>query len=270
MDLATRDMPRPRVYKTEAVVVRQSPLGEADRVVTLLSPERGQIRAVAKGVRRTSGRLTGHLELLNRVQVSLAEGRNLDIVVEAQCLDGFPALRSDLGKVAAGMYVAEMADAFSVPQEDDHGDSDAREIYGLVAEALGRLEAGGPADGLLACFKVRLLAVAGLAPELSVCIECGLTLEQREHAYSAAAGGMVCPDCVTVAPGPFLTVSVSAIKTLRYYMSQGLAGAASLGVPSPVLADVSRVLDTHLRYHLDREPRSAGFLQSIGRDPAGP
>ncbi|MDD9994445.1 MAG: DNA repair protein RecO [Dehalococcoidia bacterium] len=236
-------MARPRVYKTEVVVVRQSPMGEADRIVTLLSPERGQIRAVAKGVRRAGGRLTGHLELLNRVQVSLAEGRNLDIVVEAQCLDGFPALRSDLGKVAAGMYLAEIADAFSVPQENDHRDSDARKVYELVAEALGRLEAG---------------------------VECGLGLAQRDHAYSAAAGGIVCPDCITGAPGPFLPVSVNAIKALRYYMSQGLAGAAALKVPYAVRKDAGRILDTHLRYHLDREPRSAGFLQSIGRDQAGP
>ncbi len=263
-------MARPRVYKTEAVVVRQSPMGEADRIVTLLSPERGQIRAVAKGVRRAGGRLTGHLELLNRVQVSVAEGRNLDIVVEAQCLDGFPALRNDLGKVAAGMYVAEIADAFSVPQENDHRDSDARKVYELVAEALGRLEAGDPADELLAGFKVRILALAGLAPEMSACVECGLSLAQRDHAYSAAAGGIVCPDCITSAPGPFLPVSVNAIKALRYYMSQGLAGAAALKVPSAVRKDAGRILDTHLRYHLDREPRSAGFLQSIGRDQAGP
>ena len=73
-------MAKPRIYKTEAVVVRQSPLGEADRVITMLSPEHGQIRAVAKGVRRSTGRLTGHLELLNRVEVSVAEGRNLDVV----------------------------------------------------------------------------------------------------------------------------------------------------------------------------------------------
>ena len=270
MALAPGRMTRPRVYKTEAVVVRQSPLGEADRVVTLLSPERGQIRAVAKGVRRAKGRLSGHLELLNRVQVSIAEGRNLDIVVEAHCLDGLPALRSDLGKVAAGMYVAELADYFSVPQEDDHRDSGVRKVYELVTETLRRLEAGAPADELLARFKVRLLALAGLAPELSVCVECGLSLAQREHAYSAAAGGMVCPDCITSAPGPFLPVSVNAIKTLRYYMSQGLAGAASLKVPSAVHADASRVLDTHLRYHLDREPRSASFLQSLGREPSGP
>ena len=148
MALAPRRMARPRVYKTEGIVVRQSPMGEADRVLTLLSPERGQIRAVAKGVRRARGRLTGHLELLNRVHVSISKGRNLDIVVEAQCLDGLPALRNDLGRVAAGMYVAELADAFSVPQDDDHRDSDVRKVYELVTEALSRLAIEtSPAEG---------------------------------------------------------------------------------------------------------------------------
>ena len=262
-------MARPRVYKTEGIVVRQSPMGEADRVLTLLSPERGQIRAVAKGVRRARGRLTGHLELLNRVHVSISKGRNLDIVVEAQCLDGLPALRNDLGRVAAGMYVAELADAFSVPQDDDHRDSDVRKVYELVTEALSRLDSGGPANELLACFKIRLLALAGFAPELSVCVECGLSLAQRDHSYSATAGGIVCPGCIIGAPGPLLPVSVNAVKALRYYMSQGLAGAASLEVPFAVQADAGRVLDTHLRHHLDRDPRSASFLQSLGRYPPG-
>ena len=73
-------MSRLRVYRTEGVVIRQMPLGEADRILTLCSPDMGKVRAVAKGVRRTRSRLGGHLELLNRVSVSVAIGRNLDTI----------------------------------------------------------------------------------------------------------------------------------------------------------------------------------------------
>ena len=260
-------MARPRVYKTEAVVVGQSPIGEADRVVTLLSPERGKIRAVAKGVRRSAGKLTGHLELLSTVSVSIAEGRNLDIVTEAQCTRTLTSLRGDLDRVAAAMYAAELADAFSVPQEGVGRDPGIRRIYDLVTETLSRLNGGGPARELVSCYGVLLLSAAGLAPELMACVECGGSLARTDHALSASAGGIVCPRCVAGAPGPMLTVSVSAVKVLRHYAEAGLAGAESLRVPPAVSAEIARVLDAHLRHHLDRDPRSAGFLRSLAPGP---
>ena len=249
-------------------MVRQSPIGEADRVLTMLSPERGQVRAVARGVRRATGRLTGHLELLSRASVSIAEGRSLDVVVEAQCLSGMAALREDLGRLAAGMYVAELADALSVPQESETGDPNARGIYALLSEALSRLEAGAPERELVACAQVRLLAVSGLAPQLVACVECGLRLEPRDHVFSAASGGVVCPACAPGAQGPLVPASIGAIKVLRHYASADLSAALGLRVPPAVLGEVGRVLRTHLGQHLGREPRSGGFLESMG-GPAG-
>ncbi len=261
-------MAKPRVYKTEAVVVRQSPLGEADRIVTMLSPKHGQVRAVAKGVRRSTGRLTGHLELLNRVEVSVAEGRNLDVVTEAQCLDGYPVLRNDLDRVSAGMFLAELADGFAMPEGHGPPDAQGREMYELLVRTLSRLESGEPVERLLPYFQIRVLALSGLAPALSVCVECGRPLEQRTHVYSADAGGIACPNCVTSAPGPFLSVSVGAIKLLRFYQSRTLDEAVELEVPRDVLDEVDKVLDAHLRHHLDREGRSGRFLKALDRESA--
>lgn len=258
-------MAKPRIYKTEAVVVRQSPLGEADRIITMLSPEYGQIRAVAKGVRRLNSRLTGHLELLNHVEVSVAEGRNLDVISEAQCLSGYPSLRDDLDRVSAGMFLAELADGFAMPEGHGPPDAHGREVYGLLVETLGRLESGEPPERLLPIFQLRVLAFAGLAPEMTLCGQCGRALEQRHHAYSAGAGGIACPDCVTSAPGPFLSVSVRAIKLLRYYQTRTLDEAVALDVPDDVMQEVNRVLDAHLRHHLDREIRSGRFLKTLDR-----
>ncbi len=245
-------------------MVRQSPIGEADRVLTMLSPERGQVRAVAKGVRRSTGRLTGHLELLSRASVSIAEGRSLDVVVEAQCLSGMAALREDLGRLAAAMYVAELADAFSVPQEREARDPNARDIYGLLTDALSLLEAGAPVPEMVGCVQARLLAISGLAPELGACVECGSRLAERDHAFSPAAGGVVCPDCVAGAPGPLVPAPVGAIKVMRHYASADLGRAVGLRVPEAVLREVGRVLRAHLARHLDREPRSGRFLEAMG------
>ena len=257
-------MARPRIYRTEVVVVRQTPLGEADRILTMLSPEHGQVRAVARGVRKSTGRLTGHLELLSRVSVSIAEGRALDTVVEAQCLDAMTPLREDLGRLAAGMYVAELADIFALPQERESRDPNARYIFELLTAALSLLGSGAPVQELVACMQLRLLDLAGLSPELVVCVECGLRLEPRDHAFSVAAGGVICPACVAGAPGPVVPVSVDAIKVMRHYGTGDLSAAVRLRVTTTVLGEIGRALRSHLRYHLDREPRSAAFLEKAG------
>ena len=91
-------MPRPRVYKTQAIVLRQRKLGEADKIVTLYSSHGGKIDAVAKGIRRTKSRMAGHLEPLTLGSYLLAEGRDLDILTQAETIDAFPRLRADLDR----------------------------------------------------------------------------------------------------------------------------------------------------------------------------
>ena len=256
-------MARPRVYKTEAVVVRQSPIGEADRVLNLLSPDYGQIRAVAKGVRRPSGRLTGHVELLNRVRVSVAEGRNLDVITEAEGLDAYPRLRQDLTRVSAAMYLAELSDGLAMPEGHNPPDAHGVGVYRLLVETLTRLDTGGPVDRLVPYFQMSVLSLSGLAPELSVCVECGRRLERRDHTYCAGAGGIACPACITGAPGPFLSVTVNAVKVLRYYQAHPMGEALELDVPTGMMTAVRKVLDAHLRHHLDREIKSARFLDTV-------
>src|SRR5258708_39802035 len=103
-------MPRPRVYKTDAIVLRQRKLGEADQIGTLFTAHGGKVDAVAKGVRRTKSRLAGHLEPLTHGAYLLAQGRELDIVTQAETNDGSPGLRGDLDRLSRGLYCAELVD----------------------------------------------------------------------------------------------------------------------------------------------------------------
>ena len=111
---------RLRTYKTEGVVLKQMPLGEADRILTILTPDVGKVRAVARGVRRAKSRLGGHLDLLNQVSVSLSKGRSLDAVNEAEAFRSFRVLREDLERVSKALYMAELADGFSVEDRKRH------------------------------------------------------------------------------------------------------------------------------------------------------
>ena len=103
-------MSRPRTYRTEALVLRQSPLGEADLLLSLFTPHRGKVRATARGVRRLTSRMVGHLEPLTRVDLFLSKGRSLDTISQAQVLDSFQALKTDLETISHGIYVAELVD----------------------------------------------------------------------------------------------------------------------------------------------------------------
>ena len=126
-------MAPPRTYHCEALTLKQAPFGEADLLVTLFSRERGKLRSVAKGARRSNSKLVGHLEPINHVRLSLSRGRNLDYVTQAQVIDSFPHVKNDLQGIARGFYVAELVDGFA---------SEAHQnlpLYDLALAALGRL-----------------------------------------------------------------------------------------------------------------------------------
>ena len=101
-----------RSYSTEAITLKRTDLGEADRIVTLFTPGKGKYHAIAKGTRRPVSKLAGHLELLSRSQLQLALGRNLDIVTQAEGRENFLHLRSDLWHMTCGFYLAELVDRF--------------------------------------------------------------------------------------------------------------------------------------------------------------
>ncbi len=155
-----------RVYKTEAVVLRQRPLGEADRILTLYAADLGKFEAVAKGVRRPGSRKAGHLEPLTYVSVMLARGRNLDIITQAEAREAFLPLRADVQRLAAGLYVAELVDRLTVEHVEGYA------IFRLLVETLGRLATAANLDIVLRFFEINLLAHVGYRPELRRCVIC--------------------------------------------------------------------------------------------------
>ena len=151
----------PRVLKTEAIVLRRRRLGEADRVITVLTPRRGKREAVAKGALRPRSKLAGHLEPLTRVEIVLAHGRNLDIVTQAETIEPFEAVRADLDRLSAAMYLLELADRFTV----EHQEVDA--VYELLLASLTRLARGDGVHLATRSFELELLGISGFAPQWS-------------------------------------------------------------------------------------------------------
>lgn len=253
-------MTRFHVYHTEAVILRRIDLGEADRVIVIFTPGRGKVETIAKGVRRITSRRAGHLEPLTRARLLLAQGRQLDVITQAEALDLFPNLRADLGRTAAGFYLAELVDRFTEPQQPNPG------LYRHLVEGLKLLDLGQDPDLVRRYFELRLLDAAGFRPELHRCLECGRELEPTANYFSPASGGVLCPDC----GGRNRPVSVAALKVLRFIQSApAYDQVARLRVRPGLMRELELLLRDYLRFLLERDLKSAAFLDGLRQLSAG-
>lgn len=251
--------PRARLYKTEAIVLRGMDLGEADRVLTVLTPRLGKLRIVAKGVRRPRSRLGGGLEPFSDVQLVLAIGRTFDVVTQVSIEDPHLGLRDDLHATAEAWYLTELADRFCEGNADSHGP------FVLLAQGLAALDAppGSIArDAVARWFELHLLDVMGFRPELTRCIECGAEIEPAGNAFSPVAGGVVGPECAHAALGA-RPIGVDALKVMRHLQRSELPDVLRLAVPRPVGREVERLLHDTVSAILERELRSRDFLDEV-------
>jgi DNA repair protein RecO (recombination protein O) len=245
------------LYRDEAVVLRTQKLGEADRIVALLTRRHGRVRAVAKGVRRTSSRFGSRLEPFMHVDVQLAEGRSLDVVTQAETLDPFgESICSDYVLYTTGTAMLETAERL-VGEEHEP----ALQQYLLLVGALRTLSRRNREPGLvLDSFLLRSLAVAGYAPSFSDCARCGAPGPHRS--FSPAAGGSLCGHCRvpgTASPAEETVVLLAAL----------LAGDWPTAEASEARhrREADGLVAAFLQWHLERGLRS---LPYVDRSPARP
>ena len=248
-------MPVSRLYRTDAVVLRQRRFGEADKICVLFTPQLGRIEAVAKGLRRPRSKMAGHLEPLTQVRLMLARGRNLDIITQAETQNSFPGLHDDLDRLSRGLYLAEVVDRFT----DTAGD--VGDLYRLLLEVLTRIDRDGGIDLIVRWFEMRILVDQGYQPRLDACVQCASRLELDQNSFAPLLGGVVCPDCRVGLPGRPL--SGKAFKLLRFLQSSPYDEVARVRIDRVLGAE----LETHLRdlvhVALDQEVKSAGFVDTV-------
>lgn len=250
--------PRPRVYKTEAIVLRTMELGEADRVLTVLTPRLGKLRVIAKGVRRPRSRIGGGLQPFSDVQLVLAVGRTFDVVTSSTLEDPHLGLRNDLHSTAAAWYLVELVDRFV------EGAADSHEAFRLLAQALAALDAG-PAverETVARWFELALLDAMGFRPQLGLCLGCGAEIEPDGNGYAPAGGGVVCPACLAATSGG-RPISTNALKVMRHLQRSPLVGVLRLRADPGLQREVERLLHATLTAVLERELRSRDFLVEV-------
>ena len=240
------------LYRDQGVVLRTYRLGEADRIVVIATRTSGKVRAVAKGVRKTKSKFGGRLEPVSHVALQLYEGRDLDIVTQAEVIDHFRAIREDLERLTKATTLLEAVD--QVAQE---GEPNAR-LYTMLVGALRSL-ATDDSPLLVPAFFWKLLALEGAQPILDECASCGAASGDGDGgvelvAFDLADGGTLCRNCRRGMP-----ISADALALIRRILGGDLA-AVLRDDAGPVAHDVSALATRALEYHLERRLRSPGVL----------
>jgi DNA repair protein RecO (recombination protein O) len=248
-----------RLYKTEGVVLKHSYIGEADALVTLCTPDRGKLRAVARGVRRPKSRLAGHLEPLTHCTMMLAEGRTLDVVSGCATLDSFQGIKSDLWLLSCGLYTADLTDRLSAEGAEN------RPLFRLLLDALHSLAVGVDPALVLRYFELRALACSGYLPELWECAVCHRKLEAITNYFSPAAAGLLCPSC-RGKEGLSRPASVDSVKVLRFFARNECPALARLRLKPRLAREIEDLMQGYVTYVLDREVTSAKWLRELRAD----
>jgi DNA repair protein RecO (recombination protein O) len=239
------------VYRDEAVVLRTQKLGEADRIVTLLTRHNGRIRAVAKGVRRTTSRFGSRVEPFSHVDLQLATGRSLDIVSQVESLDPFGAsIVDDYARYTAGTAMLETTEKLT-----DEERVPAVQLYRLLVGGLRALADGAHEPGLiLDAFLLRALAVSGYAPSFASCVRCG---SPGPHPYVAVqAGGSACQSCRpsgSVAPAPETVALLASLLSGEWPAADASAARHR--------REASGIIAAYLQWHLERGLRSLRLVE---------
>ncbi|MGC9399335.1 MAG: DNA repair protein RecO [Anaerolineae bacterium] len=253
-------MTRERLYRIEAIVLGRRDYGEADRVVIVLTPE-GRLDLLAKGVRKPRSRKAGHVELFSRTALLVSRVKNSwDIISQAEVLAARDGLQATFERGTYARYVGELVLRFFEREAD-------AALYTLVDATLTLLETATDAERVVRWYEQQLLTLAGFRPEWQQCVgegedgPCGRELhprpaDRRPYGVHPERGGALCPDCfvalreeATVGP-----LSPSALSWLQAFQARPYADLADLAFPSRTAAELDRVMERYISYHLERRP----------------
>ncbi len=232
------------LYRDQGIVLRTWRLGESDRIVNLMTERHGKVRAVVKGVRKTKSRFGARLEPLVHVSLMFYEGRELDIVTQAEAIDHFRPVREDLSRLAKASALLEATDQLA---QERHAN---QRLFVMLLGGLRAL-AAHDAPMLVAAFFLKLLSTEGFHPLLDECASCGD--RYGLESFDLAQGGVLCVACS--GRGDSIAVSPDALELVRRVLGGDLAGA--LVVPAgPTVAEVERLATRAMEHHLERRLRS--------------
>lgn len=253
-------MTRPeRSFRTPALILKRRDFGEADRILTILTPERGKLDVIAKGARKPTSQRAGHVELYTRADMLIHSGRDLGIVAQAEMVEPFLALREDLTRGAYASYAVELLDRFT-------GEADAGyvELFTLLDDTLGRLCSDSDPRLAVRYYEVRLLDLVGFRPELQQCVISREPIQAEDQFFSYLLGGVVRPGWAHEGVG-LTRISLPTLKLLRHMQRSAYSQVRSLQIAPGLHDDAERVLLGYITAILERKLQSVDFIRRVRR-----
>lgn len=244
--------------------MHRTDVGEADRLLTVLSRERGKLRLNAKGARKIKSRRAGHVELFMRSKMLVARSRgDIDIVSQVETVEAYRGLREDLTRSTYAHYAVELIDAFA-----EEG-AEQPELFDLLAAGLNWIATTDNLPLTARFFELKLLTIAGFQPQVFVCADKGEALKEAAadefYGWSPSLGGVLCPDH---APGhsDASRLSLNALKVLRHALRTEYAAFTALTVRQAVASEVEQLMLRYIQYVLERKVKSVEFLNLLRRE----
>jgi DNA repair protein RecO (recombination protein O) len=252
---------RERLYRTEAVILRRQDIGEADRLLTLYTPQQGKLRAIAKGARKPTSRKAGHLELFLHSTLLVAKGQTLDIITQAETINAFRALREDLERTTYAHYVAELLDRFASEGQEN------QLAFQLLTATLQRLCDASDLRLAMRFYELRLLALEGYQPQLFRCLGCGDVIQPVVNYFHPEQGGILCPRCgegLLTGHGSLVRpVAVNTLKVLRYLQTHNYEQCSRIRLKPNTHRDMEALMRHYITYILEHNLKSVAFLNRV-------
>jgi DNA repair protein RecO (recombination protein O) len=246
-----------RSFRLEAVVLRHTDWGEADRLLVLYTRQQGKARAIAKGVRKLTSRKAGHLEPFTHVSLQLSRGRDLLIVTQVETLHAYPRIREDLSLTGSAAYVIELLDRF-IPDEEIAVPG----LFRLLTETLTRLSAEDDPWLAVRYYEMRLLDFLGFRPRLFECANCGREILAEDQFFSFGAGGVICPRCGEGLKG-IHPISLEALKYLRHFQRSTWKEASRAHPDAGTQKELETLMQGYFIWLLERDLNTPAFIRDV-------
>ena len=243
----------PMVYNTEAVILRQWDYKEQDRMISMLTPERGKITAIAMGARKTRSKLAGNVQPLTYVNLQIYTGKGPDIIQQVEVLDSFISVKSDLDRLAQAFNLAEIFDVMSFAGEmEEHQ-------FRFFLASLKLLQKSDNALAAACAIKLKLLTMCGYEMQFDVCCACGCSVSYGNEFLSFANGGLVCRQCLNAMHMKATKLTAKQLDFIRSLQ----VGKDICCPPDNEILRVMAILDGVIQDASEKEIKSSKFLQQV-------
>jgi len=246
------------LYQTPAIVVRSTPYGESDRIVTLYTLDFGKIKGIAKGAKRSQKRFANTLEIGSYIQVVFFEKETQDLVRldHSELIHPFGSLREDIIKLAWASYFIELVNEMTAERIKN------KALFRLLVFFLNLIDRGMLQEETQRIFEVRLLSHLGYQPHFEHCTRCQKHLSGEKCFFGIRQGGVLCPSCAAHLPG-LVPISLGTVKTLQLAQSLPLEKVRRVSFSPESLKESQAVLSLFLQEYLGKELKSKKFLEQI-------